>query len=116
MAVATTKKLSDLHGKLADTFVHALKAEDARMDRITELTQVPVTDENAEAVSKILALAPTARVDTGLLKTISSFLKDNSITTDLGEDAGASDVKKALDELHKKRKTRVASTPMDELH
>lgn len=116
MAVATTKKLSTLHGKLADTFTHALTSEIERMDKVSMLMNAAVTDDNAEAVMKVLELDTSKRVDTGLLKTIASFLKDNSITSDLGTAEGESALDAKLSELQEKRKARVRTTPLDGLH
>lgn len=68
----------------------ALEAEAARIAKTKELYETPM-EEMDEAAAKELAnalsLAPTARVDNGLLRVVSAFLKDNDITADPAEGA-----------------------------
>lgn len=85
---ATTDKLSDLHAALADTMNDALDAEISRIAVTTALYEIDMEqmdEKTAKHLTSALSLAPAARVDNGLLKTIASFLKDNNITTDLSD-------------------------------
>lgn len=112
--VATTDKLSAVHGLLADTMSEALDAEKERIALTRALMELDLTDMDeaaAKSVSNILTLAPTARVDNGLLKTIAGFLKDNNITSDLDTEGEADEKLEKLKQLKAKR--TVAQTPVD---
>jgi hypothetical protein len=92
----------------------ALDAEVIRIRTTVELLDVGLSganEETAKVVSNILTLAPTARVDNGLLKTVASFLKDNSITAALGDEEGADETAEKLAELRSRRRT--ATLPTD---
>ncbi len=119
MAVASTKDLSDLHARLATAMSDALDSEVLRikattflLDNVDEALK-DLDPEEAAKIKKILALDSHARVDNGLLKTVSSFLKDNNITSDLGSAEEDDETAKTLKELQAKR--RVAATPLDTL-
>lgn len=110
MTVAPIDRLSALHAALANTMSDALDAEVARMNVTRELLEIDLSDideETAKSISAILTLAPTARVDNALLKTIASFLKDNNITADLAADDAEDETAAAIAKLQEKRK-RVA--------
>lgn len=112
--VATTDKLSTVHGLLADTMSEALDAEKQRIALTRDLMNIDPADmdeDTAKAVSGILTLAPTARVDNGLLKTIAGFLKDNNITSDLDAEGEADEKLEKLKALKAKR--TIAKTPVD---
>lgn len=115
MAVASSKLLGSLHGRLAQVMTEALEAEAERI-RFTEKLYETDTSELDEATAKVIAgaiaLAPSARVDNGLLKTVSAFLKDNNITADLGDGEERDIVTEQLNALASKR--RVVSTPLDD--
>ena len=95
----------------------ALDAEVKRIkftDALYEVDLAELDEETAKHISQAITLAPAARVDNGLLKTVSSFLKENNITADLGGEDGEDEVTKKLDALKAAR--RVASTPLDALN
>lgn len=111
---APTDKLNNLHSRLADAMSDALDAEVNRIRRTDALLEADLSEldeDTAKALSNVLSLAPTARVDNGLLKTVAGFLKDNSITADLSGGDDADETAAKLEELHKRR--RVVSTPLD---
>lgn len=114
----TLNKLTGLHGRLADAMSNALDAEVKRIEFTDRLLDVNIKDIDNEAIAKqisnAISLAPTARVDNGLLKTVASFLKDNDITTDHASGNGADETMEKLAKLHAKR--RVASTPLDTMN
>lgn len=87
--VATTDKLSKLHGKLADVLAEAMEDMD---------TQDPI------------ALQGNVQV----MKLVSSFLKDNNITSDLDKGEGENEKLAKLAKL-KERRT-VVQTPLDMLN
>ena len=85
---ASNEKLSALHSAVADAMSNALEAESARIDKTKELyeTDLSEMDEgSAKLLADALSLAPSARVDNGLLRVVSAFLKDNEITADPAE-------------------------------
>jgi len=113
---APLNKMTDLHARLADAMSDALDAEVKRIKFTDELYEADLSvldEDTAKQISNAISLAPSARVDNGLLKTVSSFLKDNSITADLGSNEDDETTKK-LKELQSKR--RVASTPLSDMH
>lgn len=115
--VATTDKLSGLHGRLADAMSEALDAEIKRIAFTETLyeTDLSTCDEGtAKAISNAISLAPSARVDNGLLKTVSAFLKDNNITSDLDSGEAESETQRQLEAMHAKR--RAVSLPTDLLN
>jgi hypothetical protein len=115
--VANSKSLGDLHGRLADAMSEALDAEVARIkmsDKLMNMDLEDLDEDTLKAVSTAISLAPTARVDNALLKTVSSFLKDNSITADLSSGEEEDEKRAALDRL-KSRRT-IAGTPVDLLN
>lgn len=111
---ATKTKLADLHERLTDAMSEALDAEVERIAFTSKLYEADLTEldeDTAKQISNAITLAPAARVDNGLLKTVSSFLKDNSITADLTDGTEEDAVDQKLRELATKR--RAASTPLD---
>lgn len=116
MSAADVKVLSNLHARLAEVMSEALTSEKARIamsHKLMEMNLEDLDEATAKAVSDAISLAPTARVDNALLKTISSFLKENNITTDLSTDK-TDETKAALDALAGKR-TKVG-LPTDRLN
>jgi hypothetical protein len=114
MTVATPKLLTALHGRLASAMDNALDAEINRIaatQRLYDLDFSELDEGTAKVVTQALTLAPAARVDNGLLKTVAGFLKDNSITADLSEAEGEDETQMKLKALQAKR--RVAQTPLD---
>ncbi len=113
---APTDLLATLHAALAQTMSEALSAEQARIamtKSFLELDTSAMSEEEMRAVSGILSLAPTARVDNALLKTIASFLKDNDITSDLSEGETADEIADKLAEMRAGR--RRVPLPTDHL-
>lgn len=116
MTVATTDKLGDLHGALADAMSDALDAEVERIDftrKLYEIDTSELDEGTAKHISTAISLAPTARVDNALLKTVASFLKDNDITSELDKGETESAAAQKVRELEGKRR-RVA-LPTDNL-
>jgi len=78
---------------------NALDAERSRIEKTKELYETPLTEmdeDSAKSLVSALSLAPTARVDTGLFRVVSAFLKDNDITADPASGS------ETMNEMHKR--------------